>query len=255
MRQMVRRTASVLAVMAALAATPVMAETEAFRAYADQLIERLAVGTGELAAAVEAGDLEAAKQRWIAARYGWERGETFYGEYFLEHDEAIDHWPDAEQGVHAIEPLLFAAGDLAAAAAPTEALLANVQDLAAHYREQDFDRQGLLNGTAGIVFEIGAGKADGGESPFSDTSLTDMRNNMVGVETTYALVFAAPLSAADPALHQSITSQMIALTAALDAPSIKDLDQPAVMRLSEALAASLQDAAGSLGLEAPVLGG
>jgi iron uptake system EfeUOB component EfeO/EfeM len=198
---MVRRTASVLAVMAALAATPVMAEAEAFRAYADQLIERLASGTGELAAAVEAGDLKAAKHRRSAARYGWERGETFYEEYLPEHDEAIDLWPHAEQGFHAIEPLLFAAGDLAAATAPTEALLANVQDLAAHYREQAFDRQGLLNGTAGIVFEIGAGKADGGESPFSDTSLNDMQNNMVGVETTDTLVFAAPRSAADPALH------------------------------------------------------
>ena len=169
--------------------------------------------------------------------------------------EAIDLWPDAEQGFHAIEPLLFVAGDIEATAAPTEALLANVQDLAATYREQAFDRQGLLNGTAGIVFEIGAGKADGGESPFSDTSLTDMQNNMVGVETAYALVFAAPLSAADAALHQTITGQMIALTAALDVPSIKELDQPLVVALSEALAVSFQDAAGPLGLQAPVLGG
>jgi hypothetical protein len=48
---------------------------------------------------------------------------------------------------------------------------------------------------------------------------------------------------------------MIALTSALDVPSINDLDQPAVMRLSEALAVSFQDAAAPLGLQAPVLGG
>jgi iron uptake system EfeUOB component EfeO/EfeM len=255
MRQMVRRAAAMLAVTAAMATTPAMAETEAFRAYADQLVERLAIGTSELAAAVAAGDLETAKEKWVTARFGWERGETFYGEYFPEHDAAIDFWPDAEQGFHAIEPLLFEAGDLEAAAAPTAALLASVEDLAIAYGAETFDRQGLLNGTAGLVFELGADKADGGESPFSDTSLTDMQNNMIGVETTYALVFAGPLAAADPALHETITGQMIVLASALDVPSIKDLDQPTVRQLSETLAVSLQDAAGPLGLEPPTLGG
>jgi len=230
-------------------------EPAAFRAFADQLVERLVIGTGELAAAVDAGDLERARHHWVAARYGWERGETFYGEYFPDHDAAIDFWPDAEAGFHAVEPLLFEAGDVAAAAGLTAALLADVEDLAGVYESTALDAQGLLNGTAGLVFEIGSAKADGGESPFSGTSLTDMRNNMVGVETTYALVFAGPLAAADPALHRSITGQLIALTAALDVPDIKDLDQPEVMRLSETLAISLADAAAPLGLDAPELGG
>lgn len=67
-----------------------LAEVEAFRAYADQLVDRLVVGTARLNAAVEARDLDAAKRFWIAARFGSERGETFFGEFFPDRDEAID---------------------------------------------------------------------------------------------------------------------------------------------------------------------
>ena len=56
----------------------------AFQPYAGGLIDRLAIGTERLAAEVDAGDLEGAKEAWIAARVGWERGETFLGEYFPE---------------------------------------------------------------------------------------------------------------------------------------------------------------------------
>ncbi len=232
-----------------------VAEVDGFRPYADQLVDRLVVGTEQLSAAVEAGDLDEAKRLWIAARYGWERGETFFGEFFPEHDEAIDFWPDAEQGFHAIEPLLFVAGDVEAAAPLMRELEAAVDDLAVAFADTSLTRQGLLNGTAGLVFEIGSEKAEGGESPYSDTSLTDMQNNMVGIEAAYALAFAGDLEAADRAMHQEVTTLLIALTEALDVAGMADLDQPDLLRLSEALAIALQDAAGPLGLETPKLGG
>jgi iron uptake system component EfeO len=112
-----------------------------------------------------------------------------------------------------------------------------------------------LDGTAGLAFEIGSEKAEGGESPYSDTSLTDMQNNMVGIEAAYALAFARDLEAADPALHREVTALLIALTEELDIPDLVALDQPALLRLSEKLAIALQDAAGPLRLETPKLGG
>ncbi len=232
-----------------------LAEVEEFRPYADQLVDRLSVGTEQLGAAVEAGELEEAKRLWIAARFGWERGETFFGEFFPDHDEAIDLWPDAERGFHAIEPLLFTAGDVKAAEPLMTGLKGAVDDLVVAYAATPLTRQGLLNGTAGLVFEIGAEKAEGGESPYSDTSLTDMQNNMVGVETAYALAFARDLEAAAPDLHQQVTTLMIAVTEALDVADLSALDQPTLLRLSEELAIALQDAAGPLGLETPALGG
>jgi len=231
------------------------AEIDEFHPYADQLVDRLVVGTEQLSAAIEAGDLDEAKRLWIAARFGWEPGETFFGEFFPEHDEAIDFWPDAEQGFHAIEPLLFVAGDVEAAAPLMRDLQAAVDDLAVAFADTPLTRQGLLNGTAGIAFEIGSEKAEGGESPYSDTSLTDMQNNMVGIEAAYALAFARDLEAADEAMHREVTTLLIALTDALDVAGMADLDQPRLLQLSEELAIALQDAAGPLGLETPKLGG
>jgi iron uptake system component EfeO len=236
----------------ALAAGP---NAEAFRPYAASLIDRLVIGTARLDETVEAGDLEAAKAAWIAARVGWERGETFLGEYFPDADEAIDSWPDPEAGFHAVEPILFKAGDVEGARTLTKALLADVKALEAAFAGQAFDAQGLANGLAGIAFEIGDAKADGGESPFAGTSLSDMQDNMIGIEALYGLSFAPALRAADPALHARIVDRMIELVAALQVASIEALDQTRVAALSERLAGDLQDAALTLGLERPMLGG
>jgi iron uptake system component EfeO len=227
----------------------------AFEPYADGLIDHLAIGTERLAAAVDAGDLEGARQVWIAARVGWERGETFLGEYFPESDKAIDSWPDAQAGFHALEPLLFEAGDVDAAKPLAAGLLGDVGTLQKEFRDQPFDAQGLLSGLAGLAFEIGDAKAAGGESPFAGTSLDDMRDNLTGIEALYALSFARALEAHDPALHRRIVAHLVELGGALAVPAIDALDQSRVMALSEQLAGDFQDAAGVLGLAEPSLGG
>lgn len=250
------RRAVLLAALLGLA-SPALAgpDVQAFRPYAAGLIDRLVVGTERFAETVEVNDLEAAKAAWIAARVGWERGETFLGEYFPDADEAIDSWPDAEAGFHAVEPILFKAGDIEGAKELTAKLRADVRALEAAFAEQAFDPQGLANGLAGIAFEIGDAKVDGGESPFAGTSLADMQDNLVGIEALYSLSFAPAVTAADPALHRRIVSRMVALGKALAAASIETLDRSRVMALSEQLAGDLQDAALAVGLERPMLGG
>ncbi len=223
--------------------------------YGAALIDRLALGTDRLAAAIADSDLDAAKTAWVQARVGWERGETFLGEFFPDYDERIDFWPDAKQGFHAIEPILFSRGETADAKELTEALTVSVAGLQQAFAETKLSRQGLLNGTAGLVFEIGAEKASGGESPFSETSLRDMQNNLVGIETAYALVFAAEVEAANPQLDRRIQAQLLDLAEALDVDQLSRLDTARVSALSESLALSLSDAAGALGLERPQLGG
>jgi iron uptake system component EfeO len=252
------RRATLLALILGFAAPVAQAaepDPAAFRPYAAALLDRLVIGTEQLASEVDAGNLDGAKQAWIAARVGWERGETFLGEYFPEADEAIDTWPDASSGFHAVEPILFQQGDVQAARPLTEKLLADVRNLKEAFAGREFDAQGLTNGMAGIAFEIGDAKADGGESPFAGTSLNDMQNNMAGIEALYALSFAPVLEAQDAALHERIVSDMIDLAAELNQPSIETMDRASVMALSERLAGDLQDAALALGLEKPVLGG
>jgi iron uptake system EfeUOB component EfeO/EfeM len=237
------------------AALAAQVDPGAFQPYAGGLIDRLAIGTERLAAEVDAGDLAGAKEAWIAARVGWERGETFLGEYFPEADEAIDSWPEADAGFHALEPLLFEAGDLERARPLATALLGEVGTLQKQVSEHAFDGQGLINGLAGIAFEIGDAKASGGESPFAGTSLSDMQDNLAGIEALYALSFARAVAELEPALHRRIVERLVDLGAALAVPSIDALDQSRVMALSEQLAGDFQDAAQILGLEPPALGG
>jgi iron uptake system EfeUOB component EfeO/EfeM len=252
-----RRALIIAAALGSVTSAALAAEVDprAFEPYAGGLIDRLSIGTERLAAEVDAGDLAGAKEAWIAARVGWERGETFLGEYFPESDEAIDSWPDADAGFHALEPLLFEAGDLQSAKPLAAALLTEVGTLQKRVGEQTFDAQGLINGLAGIAFEIGDAKASGGESPFAGTSLRDMQDNLAGIEALYALSFARAVEAQDPALHRRIVARLVDLGAALAVPSIDALDQRRVMALSEQLAGDFQDAAGVLGLEQPSLAG
>lgn len=252
-----RRALLIAAALGSAASAALAADVDpaAFQPYAGGLIDRLAIGTEQLAAKIEAGDLEGAREAWIAARVGWERGETFLGEYFPEADEAIDSWPDADAGFHALEPLLFEAGDLGAAKPLASNLQGDVVALQKAFGQHRFDAQGLLNGLAGIAFEIGDAKAAGSESPFAGASLQDMRDNLAGIEALYALSFARTVEAADPALHRRIVTHLVELGGALAVPALEALDQSRVMALSEELAGDFQDAAGVLGLEPPALGG
>lgn len=237
------------------ACTAGAAGAESFRPYATGLIDRLVAGVEKLDAAIDAGNLAAAKSAWINARYGWERGETFYAIVYPKLDTQIDSWPDAKHGFHALEAALFKHENLEAAAKLTDALLADVRKLQRAWPETELTSQQLLNGLAGLAFEIGAAKATGGESPFSGTSLQDMQNNMIGIETTYYLAFAPILSDKAPKLHAKIIDNMIALTGALRVDDISAMDTARVMRLSEKLALLFVQAAEPLGLEPPQLAG
>lgn len=235
--------------------TTAMAGADAFAPYAEALADRLVIGTAALEQAVGSGDLDAAQAAWLAARPAWESGETFYGEFFPSFDEAMDTWPDAESGFHAIERVMFEENTLDGAADMARALVDNATGLREMIAETEMTDQGLLNGLAGITFEVGADKVDGGESPYSDSSLSDMRNNVDGIEVTYAFAFSPVVSEDAPELHGRIMAHVAALEAALAVDSLAEMDAAEVTRLSEELALLFADAAKPLGLDAPKIGG
>ena len=235
--------------------TGALASAEGFAPYAHVLADRLVIGTERLEAAVESGDLAAAQDAWLAARPAWETGETFYGAFFPSFDEAIDTWPDAERGFHAIERLMFEDRTLDGTMEMARALAEQSAALREAIATTDMTDQGLLDGLAGITFEVGADKVDGGESPYSDTSLSDMQNNLDGIEVTYALAFSQTVADAAPELHDRILEHVAALEAALAVDSLADLNTSDVTRLSEELALLFADSADPLGLDAPEIGG
>lgn len=242
-------------VLLSIAVPASAASLDSFRPYAAGLVDRLVQGAEQLQEAVQKGDLEPAQTAWINARYGWERGETFYAVYFPKLDTKIDSWPDAKQGFHALEVALFKTENLDKAGDLTGALVKAIHTLQDKFADTELTKQGLMNGMAGLAFEIGSAKANGGESPFSETSLKDMQNNMISIETTYYLVFAPELSKKKPKLHKAVVNQLVKLTGALRGDDVDDINPTRVMRLSETLANQFVRAADALGLEQPVIGG
>jgi iron uptake system EfeUOB component EfeO/EfeM len=227
---------------------------EAYKAYVVEQIGSTLAGAKDLQAAIKAGDAKAAQAAWIKSRTGWERIEPITAEFFAELDEAIDSWPDAKRGFHAIEARLFA-GNLSDLSAPTDKLVTAVTafDKAVRAPNFRFSSQGLLDGVTKLAYELGEKKAKGGESPYAGTSLIDMRDNLQGIDALYKTVLQEPLKAKDAKLAQSIDGKIQDIEATLKAQDIKSLDQAKLQKTSEELAVLLQESASKLNLKKPSL--
>jgi iron uptake system component EfeO len=226
-----------------------------YKPFAVERIGTALAGAKELQAAVKAGDAKAAQAAWIKSRKGWEASEPITGEFFPKLDEAIDAWPDAKQGYHAVEAALFS-GKLDDLAAPVDKLVA---DLAAFDKQLSapgfkFTPQGLLNGATKLAYEIGENKSKGGESQYAGTSLTDMLENVEGVEAVYKLVFHNTLKARDPKLAGRIIDKIEDLETLVKVKDLKSVDQPALKKAGEELAVLLQSSAAKLKLKKPAVG-
>jgi iron uptake system component EfeO len=227
----------------------------ALEQYRSQLITEL---SGTLANArllrerATAGDLQGAKNSWIAARTGWERAEVFINGFVSDVDDSIDAWPNALSGFHAIEVKLFGANSTDVGPA-TDQLIYQLTDLDIKIRQIPLNSQGLLNGAARLAYEVGESKADGGESRYSGTSLDDMRNNISGIQFVYETLFAAPLKSSDPKLEQITRQNILQLQDLLSVPDAKNLQSRKIRAASEELIVALQSAAPKMGLVRPTL--
>jgi len=226
---------------------------ENYRAYMIKDVDQSFAGARVLQERVKAQDLGGAQQAWLQARVGWERSEVFTSGFVPDLDEKIDAWPNAQTGFHAIEAKLFGAKDIGVQE-QSDALVFYLADLDEKVHHQRFDPQGLLNGVARLAYEVGENKADGGESPFANTSLDDMRHNAYGIQSAYDVIFAAALKSSDPALAAAAEQQIAQMKSLLDdTPDLKSLDQDKLRTASEGLVVSLQNAAPKLGLRSPTM--
>ena len=225
---------------------------QAYRQVGLQDLQSVISGIDKLVARLDAGDFDGARQAWIDARVGWERSETFVGELFPDSDGAMDAWPDADKGFHAVEARLFGA-DPQAALPLARRLQVDAQALGAKLDGTPFAAQALLNGLAGLAYEVGEDKSSGAESRISGTSLNDMRNNIEGVETLYEMVFHEAVAGADPKLADRIHEGIEEVEGMLKVDSIAKLDSRKVEVASEKLAADIMETATPLGLKPPSL--
>jgi len=240
------------AARAVVADDPLDAVAEGLRPSLIEDIGQALAGAQTLHERLSAHDIEGARKAWIAARIGWERAEVFTGGFVPDLDEKIDSWPNARTGFHAIEARLFSAEE-ADMAPEANTLVFYLTDLTIKVRDAPLNAQRVLAGTTRLAYEVGEDKADGGESRFSGTSLDDMRNNLIGIQSAYDIVFAGAVAHADAALDKTIRAQIGELKTLLQAPDLKTIDSSRLRAVSEALVLSLRTAAPKVGLIAPTL--
>lgn len=226
-----------------------------YKPFAVEHIGIALAGAKELQAAVKAGDVKAAQAAWIKSRKGWEAIEPITGEFFGKLDEAIDAWPDAKQGYHAVEAALFA-GKLDAIGAPVDGLVANLAQFEKELSAPSFKftPQGLLNGATKLAYEVGENKSKGGESPYAGTSVEDMYENNEGIEAVYKLVFHEPLKKVDAKLAKRIIDKIEDVEGFVKGKDLKSIDAAGLNKAGEELAVLLQSAAPKLKLQKPKLG-
>jgi len=226
-----------------------------YKPFAVEHIGKALTGAKKLQAAVKANDVKAAQAAWVESRKGWEAIEPITGEFFGKLDEAIDVWPDAKHGYHAVEAAVFA-GKLGETGAAVDELVANLAKFESELQADSFkfDPQGLLNGVTKLSYEVGENKSKGGESPYAGTSLIDMQENVEGIEAVYKLVFEPVLTKGDAKLAKAIDDKIEQVEALVKVKDLKALDQPALNKAGEELAVLMQSAAPKLGLKSPKLG-
>jgi len=226
-----------------------------YKPFAVEHIGIALTGAKKLQAAVKAGDLKAAQGAWIESRKGWEAAEPITGEFFPKLDEAIDAWPDAKQGYHAVEAALFS-GKLDEIGAPVDKLVGDLAEFDKQLSAPSFkfSPQGLLNGATKLAYEVGENKSKGGESPYAGTSLTDMYENVEGIEAVYKLVFHGALTGRDGKLAGRIVDKIEDLEKLVKVKDLKSVDQPALKKAGEELAVLLQTSAAKLKLKKPAVG-
>jgi iron uptake system EfeUOB component EfeO/EfeM len=233
-------------------AAPLDDAAERYRPYMIEGIGQALAGAHDLRERVVAKDLAGAKRAWISARAGWERSEVFTAGFVSELDAKIDAWPNADSGFHAIEAKLFGAGRTDVER-DTDALVENLDGLHRKLHDMPLTPQGLLDGTVRLAYEVGEGKADGGESRISGTSLDDMRNNVAGIDLAHRTIFSAALREVDARLADVVDARVEQLKAIVAASDLPHIDIRALRRASEELVVALQGASAKLGLQRPTL--
>lgn len=203
-----------------------------YAGYVDDQIKGMVQGVATLKAAVDSGDLGAAKKAYAQARPFYERIETdvdgFVLPGFSATDNAgnLDYLLDMRQsnldetvgwhGFHAVERDLFGSGAITASTKKLSAeLQSNVGKLATLAAKLQYKPEDLANGAAGLLEEVQSGKIQGEEEAYSHTDLVDIAANVEGAEQAFA--FLKPgLAKIDAALTGQIATQFGTVNTMLD---------------------------------------
>jgi iron uptake system component EfeO len=189
-----------------------------YRRYVERNTDQLVARVEPFVAAVEAGDVAAAKTLYPAARIPYERIEPVaesFGDLDPEIDaRANDVPPDQFGGFHRIEKALWIEDSTAGMGPVAAKLLTDVKRLQAKVKSVDLQTAQIANGANELLGEVSASKITGEEERYSHIDLVDFEANVEGSQAAFDSVKPI-LSEGAPKLARTIDARFDAVYASL----------------------------------------
>jgi iron uptake system component EfeO len=207
--------------------------TKDYATYVVTQVDQMNTAVGELNTAVQAGNVDAAKQAYGKARPYYERAESaiegFVLPGFPPEDNAgnLDYLIDMREstpvdaavgwsGFHAVERDLWQGGAITDETKKYSSdLVTNVGKLQGVVAELEYRPEDLANGAAGLIEEVQSGKITGEEEQFSHLDLVDFAGNVEGAQQAYASLRPG-LEQIDADLVKTLDGQFVSVQATLD---------------------------------------
>ncbi|MQA74885.1 MAG: EfeM/EfeO family lipoprotein [Solirubrobacterales bacterium] len=195
------------------------AAVDEYAAYVRREAAALTDSTAEFVAAVDAGEVERAKEIYPSARVHFERIEpvaSAFGDLDPDIDgRAGDIPPDEWGGYHRIEKALWVHGSTKGLEPITAELVDDVGNLDAVANREEFEAPDIAQGSVDLLGEVSASKITGEEERYSHTDLWDFEANVQGAEAGFDAL-KPTLERADPKLVAEIEKQFEAMYDLLD---------------------------------------
>jgi iron uptake system component EfeO len=194
------------------------AAVDQYRTYVVDQTNQLVTATNAFAAAVELGDVAAAKAAYGPARIPYERiepvAETF-GDLDPEIDARQGDVPAKKWGgFHKIEQALWVGNTTEGMASVAGELVEDVEKLQALVPDVELEPATIANGSVELLNEVAGSKITGEEERYSRLDLVDFQANVEGAKAGYDAV--RPLLAAkNPTLAATIDQRFAAVDTAL----------------------------------------
>lgn len=163
-----------------------------YQGYVNGQSELLVDRTEELVTAVEAGDVEEAKELYAQSRVPWERIEPIaekFGTLDPEVDAREGDVPDRQwTGFHRIEQALWVDGTTEGQDAYATELMSDVERLERKVDEVELQASDPVFGAVELLNEVSATKITGEEERYSHTDLYDIAANVEGSSVAFEFV-------------------------------------------------------------------
>jgi iron uptake system component EfeO len=192
-----------------------------YKRYVEGEVSLLQKGTAQLVAALQAGDVQQAKDLFGPARAHYEAIEPV-AESFGRLDPEIDaRVNDVEKlsewhGFHRIEMVLWEQNTTKGTEADARKLLGDVDTLQRKVRALKLQPAQLANGAVELMNEVSNSKITGEEDRYSHTDLSDFQANLDGSREAFKLLVPALYQTGNAALAKTIEARFEAVQRGLD---------------------------------------